>query len=153
MAGERVRLGKDASLHYSTNYAGDVDAATWVEIETVENVQVSRDFMQTPTRSRRTNGINTQENTLLTPGVTFDFLVHKAEAVFGVLETAQGAGTIMHFLVLNGPIDEVGARGIVMPAQISNWPEDQPLEGNIRLNGLQLICCDHQYPFARVTIS
>jgi len=108
---------------------GDVSTPVWVEINDIEDVSVGGMELNFAELKRRGSDWIKSVATVFS-GIDVDFkLIHGLdETIFSALITAFLAKTSKEWLIADGDVATVGTQGLRLPACLSKFPWDQPLE-------------------------
>jgi hypothetical protein len=120
------RTGFAMKLYYAT---GNMNTPTWNEVGSVGDVNISS-LSRGMAELKRRGSYYTKNLPSLFESITVEFTIP-----FGVSQTAYDqiradffSGTARLWAVMSGDITVSGVQGLVLPALVTQFPWDQPLE-------------------------
>lgn len=106
-----------------------VDTDDWVENANIKNLTLPMTREQFDTTLRETGGIKTSAGTLLSTGIDCDMMWRPGDggAFDDFLTKVLTLGGEITLMILDGPIDEEGSRGLVANFSVETFDRDESL--------------------------
>ena len=118
--GHKMKLYRNSNTYASP---------TWTEIAEIGDVSITDFTMGLAEMKRRANNFTKNLASLFQPIAVEFRLIHGLGAtMYGLLRTDHFAGTPREYVVMDGSITTTGNTGLRIPAYLSQFPFDQPLE-------------------------
>jgi len=138
-----VRRGIDAALYRNL---GTYEAPNWSEVGNLRDVTVNMEKDDADATTRANNGWGASVGTLKHGSIDGQLTVKRtADEHFEALRDSYFNSTPVELLVLNGPIDEVGVRGLRATFEAMSFTENQPM-GDIQTADVTLNIAPSDHP-------
>jgi len=120
-----VRRGIDAALYRNL---GTYAAPNWSEVGNLRDVTFGMEKDEADATTRENGGWAASVGTLKKGSIDGQLTVKKtADAHFDAFRDSFFNSTPIELVILNGPIDEVGVRGIRATFEVMSFSENQPM--------------------------
>lgn len=132
-----ARLGFKGKIYRNTASFG---SPTWDEVTPVGDVTVTLTMDEAEATTREGAGVKQFEPTLDMREVSFKLREDETVTDYTALETAYFARSLVDVMVLTGPSDENGVRGIRGEMKVFDWTLEQGL-GDVQMRSVKLKPC------------
>ena len=120
-----VKLGKNAKMYRNTAvYA----TPTWVEVKNVMDLTYSRDKSEAEASTRGYGGYRARKGALKDLSLDFDMAYDEVDPDVVAIEDSYDNDTILDVLVLSGPLNVSGSRGIRADVECFKFEKSEDLE-------------------------
>lgn len=123
---DKVLLGRSAKVYRNTAVSGD---PTWNEITVVQDAARNSERAEVDATTRGDGDEQVSVVVQKKRTVEFTLRAHLTDAGFLALQTAHEAGTPIRLLVMNGPNNVTGTKGVDRDWYVRTWNESQPIAG------------------------